>query len=57
MPATLAEQLGEPEKQILVNTLRQHGGNIKRTAEALHVSRTTLYTELKKHDIEPDAIR
>lgn len=56
-PASLSEQLGEPEKQILLNTLREHGGNIKQAAAALHVSRTTLYTKLKKYDIDPDAIR
>ena len=53
----LADQLGEPEKQILVNALRQHSGNIKRTAEVLQISRTTLYAKLKKYQIEPDLIR
>ena len=53
----LADQLGEPEKQILLNTLRQHGGNIKRTAATLDISRTTLYVKLKKYQIDPDAIR
>jgi DNA-binding NtrC family response regulator len=55
--AALADQLGEPEKQILLNALRQHGGNIKRTAATLDISRTTLYTKLKKYQIDPDAIR
>ena len=55
--AALADQLGEPEKQILVNALRQHAGNIKRTAETLQISRTTLYAKLKKYQIEPDLIR
>jgi DNA-binding NtrC family response regulator len=49
--------LGEPEKQILINALRQHSGNIKRTAETLQISRTTLYAKLKKYQIDPDAIR
>ena len=53
----LTDQLGEPEKQILVNALRQHAGNIKRTAEMLDISRTTLYAKLKKYQIDPDAIR
>ena len=57
LPATLADQLSEPEKQILLNALRQHGGNIKRAAAMLHVSRTTLYAKLKKYEIEPDASR
>lgn len=55
--AALVDQLGEPEKQILLNTLRQHGGNIKRTAATLEISRTTLYAKLKKYQIDPDAIR
>jgi DNA-binding NtrC family response regulator len=55
--AALADQLGEPEKQILINALRQHGGNIKRTAETLQISRTTLYAKLKKYEIDPDLIR
>jgi len=53
----LAAQLEEPEKQILINAIRQHGGNIKRTAEMLEISRTTLYAKLKKYQIDPDAIR
>jgi DNA-binding NtrC family response regulator len=55
--AALSDQLGEPEKQILVNALRQHGGNIKRTAETLQISRTTLYAKLKKYEIDPDLVR
>ena len=55
--SALADQLGEPEKQILVNALRQHGGNIKRTAETLQISRTTLYAKLKKYEIDPDLVR
>ncbi len=53
----LSDQLGEPEKQILVNALHQHAGNIKRTAEMLEISRTTLYAKLKKYQIDPDAVR
>ena len=55
--AALADQLGEPERQILVNALRRHGGNIKRTAEMLDISRTTLYAKLRKYQVDPDAIR
>ena len=55
--ARLADQLGEPEKLIIVNALRQHGGNIKRTAATLQVSRTTLYAKLKKYQIDPDLVR
>jgi len=55
--AALSDQLGEPEKQILINALRQHGGNIKRTAGTLQISRTTLYAKLKKYEIDPDLVR
>lgn len=53
----LSDQLGEPEKQIIVNALRQHSGNIKRAAEMLDISRTTLYAKLRKYQIDPDTIR
>jgi DNA-binding NtrC family response regulator len=53
----LIDQLGQPEKQILINAIRQHAGNIKRTAEMLQISRTTLYAKLKKYQIDPDAVR
>jgi DNA-binding NtrC family response regulator len=55
--SALSDQLGEPERQILVNALRQHGGNIKRTAETLQISRTTLYAKLKRYAIDPDFVR
>jgi len=53
----LTDQLGEPEKQILIDTLQKHKGNIKRTAQALEISRTTLYAKLKKYQIDPSRIR
>jgi two-component system NtrC family response regulator len=53
----LASQLSEPEKQILIDALREHTGNIKRTADTLQISRTTLYAKLKKYQIDPDTIR
>jgi two-component system, NtrC family, response regulator AtoC len=53
----LNTQLGQPEKQILIKTLRQHAGNIKRAAAALEISRTTLYAKLRKYEIDPGEIR
>jgi DNA-binding NtrC family response regulator len=53
----LADQLEQPEKQIVIDALRQHAGNIKRTAEMLEVSRTTLYAKLKKYNIDPEGLR
>ena len=55
--SSLQDQLGEPEKQILLSALRQHAGNIKRTAATLAISRTTLYAKLRKYQIDPDAVR
>jgi transcriptional regulator of acetoin/glycerol metabolism len=55
--ATLTDLLGQPEKEILVTTLRRFDGNVKRAAESLQVSRTTLYAKLRKHQIDPDALR
>jgi len=54
---TLADKLGGPERQILLDTLRLHGGNIKAAADALQISRTTFYAKLKKHGIDPEAQR
>jgi transcriptional regulator with PAS, ATPase and Fis domain len=39
------------EKEIIINALRNAGGNKSRAAEILGVHRTTLYQKLKKHDI------
>jgi two-component system response regulator AtoC len=56
-PVALEAQLGAPEKQILLKTLHQYEGNIKRAAESLQISRTTLYAKLRKYEIDPDGIR
>ena len=54
---TLADKLGGPERQILLDALHQHGGNIKAAADALQISRTTFYAKLKKHGIDPEEQR
>jgi len=54
--STLSDRLTEPEKQILIDTIREHRGNIKKSAEALQISRTTLYSKLKKYQIDPATI-
>jgi DNA-binding NtrC family response regulator len=53
----LKQQLEDPEKQIILTELQERGGNIRETAHALNVSRTTLYTKLKKFGINPDSLR
>lgn len=39
------------ERQILIDVLQHNGQNVTRTAEALHVSRVTLYRMLRRHDL------
>jgi len=51
--ARLADRLREPEKEILLSTLKQVNGNIKQAAKQLQISRTTLYAKLKRYGIEP----
>ncbi|MFZ5632027.1 MAG: sigma-54-dependent Fis family transcriptional regulator [Bacillota bacterium] len=40
-----------PEKERLLNTIKEAGGNITRVAELLGVNRTTVYRRLKKYGI------
>ena len=53
----LAALMQEPEKEIILAELQKRGGNIRETAAALNVSRTTLYSKLKKFGINPDMLR
>jgi DNA-binding NtrC family response regulator len=53
----LTALMQEPEKEIILAELQKRGGNIRETAAALNVSRTTLYTKLKKFGINPDMLR
>jgi DNA-binding NtrC family response regulator len=53
----LTALMQEPEKEIILNELQKRGGNIRETAAALNVSRTTLYSKLKKFGINPDVLR
>jgi two-component system response regulator HydG len=48
---SLRVALVEPEKQIILNALEQHGWNRQNTAAALGINRTTLYKKMKKYDI------
>jgi DNA-binding NtrC family response regulator len=56
MGSTLSDRLTEPEKQILIDAIRENRGNIKKSAAALQISRTTLYAKLKKYQIDPAQI-
>src|SRR5262249_24912703 len=53
----LTTLMQEPEKEIILAELQKGGGNIRETAAALNVSRTTLYAKLKKFGINPDMLR
>ncbi|MBI1311754.1 response regulator [bacterium] len=48
---SLRVALVEPEKQIILNALEQHGWNRQNTAAALGINRTTLYKKMKRYDI------
>ncbi len=43
----------KPEAQIIKETLLAHGGHVTRAANALKISRMTLYNKLKKYGLEP----
>ena len=47
-PQTLKEALEEPERQIILQVLRQNNWNRNETADQLGVNRTTLYKKMKK---------
>jgi DNA-binding NtrC family response regulator len=48
---SLKDSLKDPEKDIIVRTLKQAGGNRSKAAEILGVNRTTLYNKMKKYGI------
>ena len=43
--------VGNYEKELIEETLKQYGGNIKRAAEELGVHRSTLWRKMKKHNV------
>jgi len=53
---TLSEALEEPERQIILETLRQRNGNRNETALQLGINRTTLYKKMKKLGLEDQAL-
>jgi DNA-binding NtrC family response regulator len=51
----LRSALAEPEKQIILQTLREHRGNRAAAALALGINRTTLYKKMRRLGIEEEA--
>lgn len=49
---TLDEMLAATEKQVITKALKQHRGNIRRTAEMLGISRKGLYDKIKRLKIK-----
>ncbi|WP_437230346.1 sigma-54-dependent transcriptional regulator [Planctomicrobium sp. SH661] len=47
----LKSALADPERQIIIDALEQHGWNRQETARILGINRTTLYKKMKKYDI------
>ncbi len=47
----LKEVLREPERQVIVEALKQTGGNRKKAAQMLDINRTTLYNKMRKHNL------
>jgi PAS domain S-box-containing protein len=49
--STRKVQVGEHEKETIVNTLDRYGGNVSKTASDLGMSRNTLYRKMKSYAI------
>jgi two-component system, NtrC family, response regulator len=52
LPAVGKMTMDEIEKAMIVKSLRHHGGNVTRVAEALGLSRSALYRRLEKYGIQ-----
>ncbi len=51
---TLKELKSEFEKSVIADTLKQNGGNKRRTAQILGISRTVLYDKIHEYGISDD---
>ena len=51
---TLKELRSEFEKNVIADTLKQNGGNKRRTAQILGISRTVLYDKIHEYGISDD---
>ena len=50
-PLALAAAVEAFERSLIAEALRQHGGNLSRTAEALRVAKTTLHDKIRKYGL------
>lgn len=46
--------LDDMEKQMIIDTIEECGGNLSRSSERLGISRATLYRKMKKHGIQTE---
>jgi len=53
LPAVGSMTMEEIERAMIVKSMRHHGGNITRVAEALGLSRAALYRRFEKYGISP----
>ena len=57
LPGEAAMSLKRIQKALILETLRETGGNFRRTSTLLNISRTTLYAKLKLYGITADSFR
>jgi DNA-binding NtrC family response regulator len=50
---TSANPLLAKEREAILETLAAHGWNLQKTANALHINRTTLWRKMKKDGLSP----
>jgi len=52
-----AHSIAEAERQLLIQALRQHRGNVPRVARTLGVSKGTVYNKMRKYRVDPTTYR
>jgi two-component system NtrC family response regulator len=53
-PAKSSVTLDEMEKQMIIRTIDECGGNLSKSSEKLGISRATLYRKMEKHGLQSD---
>lgn len=57
VPLTLSQQMDQVEKTLIEQALKEHGGHVQVTCEALGIGRKTLYDKINRHSIVIDQYR